>query len=263
MIPTEIVDHILGLLHSDQAYTTLETCSVVFPQLVDSHLYSQITFKVNVLPQDFPGLIAVKPLRFTSENYVINPTIFSHILIQRPHVANYVRSVQILFIDRASELEAPGISHILSTLPRIESIMVMIRSPDYRFDWNRLGSRFCTAFQNILRLPSIRDVAISNFLGFSLRQFDDCKNLRNLLFRNVLFLEERASIPPYLRTCSLHIDCFDGLTKLVSWMKTNTPHTLSFCIHAGQSLHCDFRTLIEACSTSLVNLDVDFNQNGE
>jgi len=43
MITPEIVDHILSFLHSD--HTTLETCSTVFSQLVDRHLYSHITLR--------------------------------------------------------------------------------------------------------------------------------------------------------------------------------------------------------------------------
>ena len=38
MIPTDIVDHVLSILHSDQDYPTLETCSFVFPFLADRYL---------------------------------------------------------------------------------------------------------------------------------------------------------------------------------------------------------------------------------
>lgn len=58
-LPTEIVDHILGVLHTDQDYTTLETCSVVFPQIVDRHLYSQITMYILEKPSE--GIPASPP----------------------------------------------------------------------------------------------------------------------------------------------------------------------------------------------------------
>ena len=45
MVPTEIVNHGLGFLQSDVEYTTPETCSAIFPELVERHHYSRIIFK--------------------------------------------------------------------------------------------------------------------------------------------------------------------------------------------------------------------------
>jgi hypothetical protein len=50
MIPTEILYQILGHLQSGEDYATLETCSVVFPQLVDRHLQSEIDSPFKNLP---------------------------------------------------------------------------------------------------------------------------------------------------------------------------------------------------------------------
>ena len=198
MIPTEIVDHTLTFLHSDQDYSTLETCSLVFPQ-AERHLYSHLTFHIHIVRQS-DLWIPVPPSRFPFDTYVVDPTKFSRILIERPRIASYVRVVRMILIEPPEppwpgrmvsfrilapsespsfRLGAPEISSILSTLPRVESIVV---SSPGSFSWGMLGPEFCAAFRNIVRLASIKDVAMSNIMGLSLSLFEDSKNLRNLFF---------------------------------------------------------------------------------
>lgn len=266
MFPTEIVDHILSVLHSDQDYTTLEKCSAVFPQIVDRLLYSQITL---FIVSDY-ALFAVRcPFyhRIEPTYYVVDPTKISDMLVERPHVANYVRVIQIVIRVMLSPSHGfpsqrlrDGISvtsSILSSLPLIESIMVS--SPIRKVAWATLGPEFCTAFGSSVRLPSIKSIAISNMQDLSLDHFDDCKDLRNLFLDGRFINGDRVSTSyPCLR--SLHVDSHPDLTRVVSWMKSNTLRTLSLRLHSGYSLP-NFRTLIEACSPTLVNLDINHNYN--
>jgi hypothetical protein len=181
-----------------------------------------------------------------------------------------VRLVQIIVTGKLRQqsstdpffrLGASAIASILSILPHPESIMVS--SPRCALRWRTLDPEFCRAFRNSVQLPSIKHVAIYNVHGISLDHFEECKNLRNL------FLNGRVSTHGgdissslYPRLWSLEIDTQLDLTSLASWMKSITLHTLSLHIHSRCSLS-DFRPLIEACSTTLVNLNINNVYCGE
>ena len=256
VIATEIVDHILGFLHSDHEYTTLRKCSVIFPDTVDRHLYSQITFHIPLQGNTFDN----------KDTYVVYVTDFSHILVERPHVANYVRAVQIILHPiaglPANSFQQPSVilesisESVLSILPRIESITLSARPP---LSWPALGPKFRTAFRNRIRLPSIKEVTLSNVHDFSLDTFDDCKSLRRLLLSGCgRFIDGgNVSTSRFPRLSSLRVGCRPDLTRIVSWMKNNPLHTLSLCVESYGALP-KFRTLIEACSTTLINLEVSY-----
>jgi hypothetical protein len=250
MIPTEIVDYILSFL---QDYTTLETCSVVFPQLVDRHLYSKITF---YSPSD--SLIDPAIPINDKGTYVVDAIEFSRVLLDRPLVANYVRDIRIILAIGPAMQYAyllPVISLILSSLSQIESIAL---SSNVR---STLNPEFDAAFQNSIRLPSIKAIAISNINGFSLDNFNDCKNLRDLLLYGVFQSDKihqsdkSVSASLYPRLSSLRVDSRSDFTRFVSWVKSDTLHTLSLRMYGFPRS----RTLIEACSATLVNLELDLN----
>ena len=254
MIATEIVDHILSFLHSDQDYTTLETCAAVLPEIVHRHLYSEITLYT---PSSNPSEV---PTWNGKGTYLVDPTQFSLVLLDRPHVADCVRALRIAVqtnSDATKSTSLAVIASILSSLSRIESIALTTTSI---FSWASLGPTFCTALVNSIRLPLIRQFVISNIDGFSLRAFDGCKNLRALQLYGRCADGECVSTSSYPRLCSLVIDSRPELTRVVSWMKSNTLHTLSLRINSYENLlRC--RTLMEACSTTLVNLDISFGKS--
>jgi hypothetical protein len=265
MIP-EILDKILGLLHSDSDYTSLETCSIVFPQFVDRHLYSQITLDIVGGPR---GLISILPLddifyhTYQRTYYIVDTTDFLRMLADRPHVANYVRLVQIIIGDTRSffpqELSnrLSLTSSILSILPHPESIMVGAHKTR-TMSWHTLGAEFSTAFRNSVRLPSVKSIAIFNMRHLSLDNFDGCENLENLILNDTFLQGGSVSTPPYPRLRSLHLVHYESFTRVVSWLqKSNTLHTLSLRLFSNSIPN--FFTLIEACSTSLVNLDINHN----
>ena len=246
MIPTEIVDHVLSFLHSAQDYTTLETCSDIFPQLVDRHLYSHIGFTPSTAL--FPSRIS-----FNKGAYVINPTTFSSIIVDRPHIANYVRVV-VIRLPEYPDSTLPELSSILPILLHIESISLSVT--DGILNWNAPIPKFCMAFRNCIRLPSIKEVAITNIDGFSLDAFHDCENLENLTLYGRFSGGEGTPTSPFPQLSSLSINA----TSVVTWMKSmksNTLHTLCLRMaYVGEDLP-KFRPLIEACSNTLVRLELD------
>ena len=261
MIPTELVDHILSSLHSDKDYTSLESCSVVFPLLVDRHLYSQITFYIS------GGTVLHSQSSFDSDDtYVVDSSVFSRTLSDYPHILNYVRDVRILpnAIRSLDPQHFQAISVILSLLTRIESLtLTTVRHPcglGSQIPWPMLGPVFSAAFQKSLRSPSIKTVVISNFAGFSLNIFKDCKALTTLGLYGLESIEsEDVSTPPYPCLSSFHVNGrLSDWTRVISWAKStlSSLHTLSLSTHSRFDFP-RFRILIATCSASLVKLEIN------
>lgn len=255
MIPTEIVNHVLGFLHSDQDFSTLKTCSAVFPQIADRLLYSEIGFFVYGQRVGVP-----LPSRKTLDAaYGVPPTEFSRILLNRPHIANYVRAVRIYIRSGAKICTTSQpilvLPSILPILLHIESISITANGS---LSWRGLDPNFRAAFLNSIRSLSIKDVAITNIYYFSLDAFHDCKNLKRLVLDGNFIDGEDVSTSLYPRLCSLSVDNQTDPScqaKVFSWVR-GTLNTLSLRIPWEPDIP-KFRPLIEACSTTLVNLELD------
>lgn len=261
MIPTEIVDHILGFLCTDHA--TLKTCSTVFPQIVDRHLYSHITLRTPMMEDD------------TDEEdiyHVVEFNDFIDQLVARPQIILCVLGVRIVIAvmpgrDDVTFECLPMISSMLAVFRKIKSIELTVWGT---FSWHALDSDFCSAFQNCLRFPSISKVAISGINGFPLDSFDGCKNLRNLVLCGQFMDSKKVSTSPYPRLSSLRIESrhrdesqpASELTTTVAWMETHTLQTLSLCMLQSLDLP-KFQPLIGACSATLVTLELDLSECGE
>jgi hypothetical protein len=145
----------------------------------------------------------------------------------------------------------PLVASILPNLSRIESIALNARSSS---PWFTFPPKFCTAFQNSLRLTSIKAVDIGSH-GFPLSTLEDCTNLRDLQLCGS-FTGQGVSTSPYPRLHTLRVDS-RNVTRIVLWMKNRGPlHTLSLrLIYCTDFLH--FRPLIVACSLTLVVLELN------
>jgi len=267
MLAAELVDHILSFLQIDEDYASLKTCSLFFPQIADRHLYSHITFYAPDPKEHIPFMSyghAFYAQRTNSEGtYVVGPTQFSNLLVDRPHIAKCVRVLRII-AGIGSNQPNPGpqeeptallpvISSILSDLSQIESIAFSSR---LFISWSTLDAVFCTALQNIIRLPSIKQVAISEISGFPLDIFHSCKNLKSLLLYDQCTAGVGASASSYPRLHSLRVSNEPDLSGIIPWMRSNTLHTLSLCIREVDGFS-NFLVLINACSASLVSLELD------
>lgn len=239
MIP-EILDHIFGFLYNEQDYTTLEACSDVYPEIVDRRLYSDITLYFNKAVSN-------------KVSYYLCASKFFNILTLRPHVGNHVRVVKIELPEASVGGDSiPVISSILPMLPRIESI-VLHTGEEYH--WPTMDRKFCEAVRNSLRLPSIKTSLIANFNGFPLDTFEGCINLEKMLLFGKFIDGEDPCTSGYPRLCSLAVDNQPDFTRIMSWMKSNTLQTLLLRINHYDDFS-KFRNLIEACSTTIVNLEL-------
>src|SRR6266542_256076 len=103
-LPVEILDHILSFLQSDPA--ALRACSESHPslsQLAESHLYSQIVFKVNA--------------SFSYQTY----SVFANLLSKRPDIAQAIRDLKIQVYAHPSTER-----NVVRLLEEISSILPML-----------------------------------------------------------------------------------------------------------------------------------------
>jgi hypothetical protein len=176
--------------------------------------------------------------------------------MDRPHIANYVRSIH---MRNPHVLDLVVISSILPKLSQIESIALSALRPS---TWDALDPRFRTAIQTILQLPSLKKAAIINIDSFPVSLFDDCRNLKHLILFSQCAGIDAVSTSSYPRLSSLYVENQKGLTRMVSWMKSNTLQFLSLLMN-GRTALSDFRILIGACASTLVNLELDHRTTGE
>jgi hypothetical protein len=192
--------------------------------------------------------------------YGIDSMQFSRIIIDRPHVANYVRLVRII-LGTTLSIKFAVLSSILANLSQITSIAL---GTTRSYPWGLLDLDFCMAFQNSIRLPSIKQVAIHNIQGFPLDSFDHCKNLNHLLLLGQC--TRGADTPttsyPRLRYLGLESQNEVTITRVVSWMKSNTLRDLWLRLERRLDLP-QSRPLLEACSATLVNLKLSHTFGGE
>ena len=243
-IPIELVDHILSFLRPDK---TLEICSTVFPQLADKHLYSHI-------------ILCSGRCGYVEEFYWPKFLDFIYQVNQRPNILLFVKNIQIIIFTVPAPNFLPIISKLLPKFSKLRSIDLQGWGP---FSWDDLKPDFSTAFQKCLRFPLINKVSISNIDYFPLDLFDNCHNLKKLCLGGHFTGVCTSSYPPLssLRIdIPLHtIESPTYLPKIVSWMNSRTLQSLSLCI--DQSI--DLQPLIEACSPTLLTLDLDISYDGE
>jgi len=210
MIPTDIADHVLSILHSDQDYPTLEFIR-----------RSTSCRSLPLLSITFCRLPDSTQLEWAKGTYALDPTKFSHILNDRPHIMNHVREVGIIFAGSGFlQSSLPVISSILPKLSRIESITLETNPP---LSWSTLDPEFRTALRNSIRSPTVKGVGMSNINAFPLDTFD----LGYLQFYGQFTDSGGPSMPPYPPLCSLRVDSQLKSTRVVSWMQSNTLQNLS------------------------------------
>lgn len=266
MLPVELTDCILDFLHDD--HVTLRVCSKVFPQeLVERHLYADITFLM--MPEKMRNAVGDRAYR---DPRSIDPTAFQLLLVENPHVANYVRSLRIEVISQSgsgydfalSSSCGDEISPLLYKLNRLESVTLTPRG--MRVMWHALGDVFRSTFFKTLRQPTMKEVSILNIGRFPLSLLDDCKSLQSLSLQGTFSDIDLESTSPYPRLQSLRI--IDQLSSQVfltrlftSWANTNSIRSLTLKL----SLHCTgfidrhvITRLLQAYSGSLTSLRIDF-----
>ncbi len=189
---------------------------------------------------------------FHSGSYVVNPAEFSLTITNCPHIANYVRSVCISVGTRCV-LDLSVISPILSKLSQLSQIKSIAFSTNRSLPWGFLDPEFRTAFQNECFLSKKLPYQTSVLFPSA---FSMVAKISNTFFSQYV---GAVSTSAYPRLCSLGVGTQGDSIGVVSWMNRNSLHTLSLQMYGYADLPY-LRTLIKACSATLVNLKLDHHR---
>src|SRR6266545_8240703 len=176
-LPAEILDHIFSFLKSDPA--ALRACSESHPslsRLAEPHLYFHVLLK-------------------TSDSSSDRPSNLAQLLSRRPHIAHYIRSLEIQVIAHVSHhiwRNLEEISNILPMLLTLRQIAVNHSSAPLFFQWEAQPKSFCLAFWTCLRLPSMRDVSLTGIRQFPFISLlnNECKFLRGLTLQGCSWIND-------------------------------------------------------------------------
>src|SRR6266542_5954723 len=139
-LPAEILDHIFSFLKLDPA--ALRACSESDPslsRLAEPHLYFHVLLKTSNSSSDTSNL--------------------AQLLSKRPHLAHYIRSLEIQVIGPITThhiwCDLVEISNILPMLLALKKIALDHSSAPYFLKWETQPKSLSLAFLTCLRLPSM------------------------------------------------------------------------------------------------------------
>ncbi len=246
-VPPEIIDLVFSFLQSDP--TTLAICSRAHPSLSSS---AERLLYADVVVFDNEGNTDKKDDRQTFLASELH-----RLLIDSPHIANYIRKLEICLSSRA----ATGIAPILPMLPWLDGIFVTATYYGY---WQCLSTEFLDAFTN--RLSSLKEVSIIYFDYFPLRVLDGCKAIKSIgLHRwadDWIHENDLQVVPPVLDSLSLRSWQPHSLdSRFMDWARKRI-HSLRFLLfHSsnGLAVNVVLPELLRMCSNSLISLEVNLS----
>lgn len=249
-LPTDILDRILSFLQDDR--TALRACSQSHPtvsQLAERYLYAHITV-------DNDGA-------FHSDNthhFGVGNKV-TVLLSKRPHIANYVRSLEIRVSYKSTPAKvtlSEDLFAVLSSFPLLTTITLSAH-PDV-VKWRLLPEDFRKAFIGCLRLFSINSVSIIRVPGFPLSVLNDCNGITDFTvesWRNGVDLIAEDANLPLLGFLSIKHCGGESLAKLITWAPIRNLRTLELSRLHNVLGYTKVPELLAKCSDSLSTLDLD------
>ena len=242
-LPFDVLDYIFGLLRSDPQ--SLVECSKAHPgfsRILNRHLFYHIVIRLDD--------------RSISTLHGYNLFVFDviELVSETPQLVDNVRILQI-------ELNTPRFngSHLeefASILPTFSALQFIILGSRRHIVWQDTPPpSFRTALEGCFQLPTLQKVYVCN-LAFPLSLLGTNPNV-NFLILSGLPQIPASSNDPFPQLKSLSFDRIHGppLRSFSNWAKRHITNL--------QSLKCDYEEvvseLLEACSDTLENLDIDFN----
>ena len=230
----EVVDHILSFLQSDPV--SLKACYESHPllsQLAQRHRFTHV-----VLNDLFPP------------EFAFRPSDFSKVIHRHPHIATYVRSIELEVAIYPSEL-----SSILPMMTLLKKVKLCGKLDPC---WDEIPEHFRQAFLDCVHLPSMEDVSISQVSDFPLSALNNVKRLalewedESLL--DTITLDDSGAHELQLESLSLIKFGCVSLQRVIAWVPPCTLRSLA--ILDCDALEC-LAPLFDKCSNSLTDLQLD------
>ena len=247
-VPPEIIDHIFSFLQSDP--TTLAICSHTHPNLSS---FAERFLYADVVVFDDEGKIDDKDNR-----QIFLAAKLHKLLIDSPHIANYIRKLEICLSSSA----AAGVAPILPMLLWLDGISI---TANFYGQWQSLSTEFRDAFTNRLSSPLsvLKEVSIIYFDHFPLRIFDTCKTIKSIGLHSWTADEHDLQVmPPVLDSLSLRSWRPHSLDSgFMDWARKRV-HSLHFLLfHSSnrRAVNEVLPELLRLCSNSLSSLEVNLS----
>ena len=223
-VPLEIISHVFSFLQSDP--TTLAICSRAHPSFSP---FAECLLYADVVVLDNRGNIRDKK----DDRQIFLASDLHKLLIDSPHIANYIRKLEICLSLRC----ATGIAPILPMLLSLDSIFV---TATFYASWLALPAEFFNAFAN--RLLSLREVSINYFDYVPLRVFDGCKTMKSIGLNGQCYAEinenDSQVIPQALDSLSLYSwKPHSPDSMFMPWAKKRI-HSLRFFVVSFEKCTC-------------------------
>jgi len=256
-LPTEILNHILSYLQSDQA--ALKACietHATLSQLAERYLYADITLRTDDLPTG----------NFGTSN-------LARLLSDKPHLIHHIRHLVIGVVGLIKRDVFQHVEKIAAILPLLSSLR-KITLRHFKYSWKELPDAFHRAFLNCLHLPSMQDVRVSRVIDFPFMVVlsGECKSITRLTVQNCssksvtwgqAHLEEKYDAlyqnqsAPFKSLC---LENYDGifLKMFLAWVEKRGLEFRSLEIFPWTISDFDaLSRVISKSSNSLTTLDLD------
>ena len=247
-LPTDVLDVILSFLQED--HTTLKACLESHPilsQLAERYSYAHITVDENA----------------TIESEIQFDVKLAVVLSRKPHIAKYVRSLEIKIGSYSFSQDLPTILSS-DSLPCLTTIALSSSGcVPGSIGWQSLPESFRVAFiASFNNLPSISSVSIVWISGFPLSALNGCNKVKDLTLDGwscrdgVNITPEDVNGPLRLEALSIKHCDRQSLERLITWAPTRHLRVLEL----SRLDPCDcakIPELLSKCSNSLTSLNVD------
>ena len=241
-LPTDLLDLILSFLQEDHA--ALRVCAESHPilsQLAERYSYAHVTVDENT--------IIMSEIQVGAR--------FTVVLSTRPHIANYVRSLEVS-ISSPWRISFPqALPTVLSSLPCLTKIRL---TSNGSIGWWSLPETFRTTLIGAFHLPSMKGISIMHMHSFPLSALNGCNGVKDLTLGGCKFnVNMTPNDVDRLLLESLSIkDCGrEFLDRLITWAPTRNLRALELARFWYHSDYAKVPRLLSNSSNLLTFLSVD------
>ena len=237
----DVLDYILSYLESDPK--TLEAFCKSHPllsQIAEPHVYANIYLRTSD--------------HISDHNF--GPSNLAKLLSDRPHIANYIRNLDIQVSGDSDEDVGTFLHEISTVLPKLLALKKI--SLDHQYSILKSGSQpesFHTAFVGCLRSQSVQHVCLKgiSYFPFISAWHGKSRTIENLTLSNCLVLHKRGrTFNPYGSNLPIECGCggnflekFSGLIKGVHFRSLEYSHYNYDLLPGLLSLSSNFLTSLD------------------
>jgi len=242
-VPDDVLDYIFSFLQSDiRALKACSQCDPKFERLVERHLYANIALDDH-----------------TSGHDVRTVDSFIGLLSDNPHIANYVRSLDVVVTLDVAESILENVASILRMCSLLRKISFSAPHTGQLLEWASLPENFRLAFLDCIRLPSMEAVSITLASDFPLTALNHSKSVKSLTLcgwtPGLGFIAETPRCP-LLEDLAIQDCSREAVQKIIAWVQPSNLRSLEVMLLASHDRK-QLSGFFSSCSNTLTDLTLD------